>query len=103
MQPAFNNFYAAFSYVSKNELKEFLISNGWECRNASWTDYELKNDWSEFLLQGEEQAPLLSGSVTFDTSRTELLNNLFTALGARFQYEFYDASKKLIFERKSER
>lgn len=64
--PEGNNFYASFSGISRVTIKEAFIKNGWNWSKAGWTDYELTNEWSELILQGEEHSPLLSGTVIYN-------------------------------------
>ncbi len=99
--PEGNNFYAYFENTNKDKLKELFTQNGWTIRKSSWTDFEIENAWSEFSLEGDNEQPLLSGRVLFNSDYIALLNNLFDRLDCKYQYEFYDNEKNLILEKKN--
>lgn len=100
--PEQNNFYASFTGVSKGKVKDVLEKNGWSSRNCSWTDYELTNDWSELVLEGDAEEPLLNGSVVFVDKNIEVLDRVFKTLGGYFVYEFYDDDKNLVLEKRND-
>ena len=102
MVPAYNNFYALFTGVTKTEVKNAFIRNNWGCSKESWFDFELTNDWAELVLHGDESEPLLSGAVVHNETNIEFLDRLFKSLTTKFVYEFYDSEGILLFERKSE-
>jgi hypothetical protein len=97
-----NNFYASFINVSKTQIKIIFESYGWSCKKASWTDFELANEWGELILDGTENEPLLHGSVIFYPDNIKVLDQIFSTLNGGFIYEFYDNQKMLILEKKSE-
>ena len=97
----YNNFYAVFNGISKDDLRVAFAKNYWVWRNESWFDFELTNDWSQIILHGDKEEPLLSGAVVYTPKNIEALDLLFNSLGVSFVYEFYDEEHTLIFERKS--
>jgi hypothetical protein len=98
--PENNNFYCSFKDVSKVQVKDTFQNNGWHVRKLTWSDYELVNDWSEFVLEGSESEPLLSGTIIYNEVYLEMLNRALNALSGGYVYEFYDKDKNLIFEKK---
>ena len=100
--PEQNNFYASFKGVSKGTVKEVLEKNGWTSRNCSWTDYELTNNWSELVLEGDDGEPLLNGAVVYVDKSIEILDEIFKTLGGYFAYEFYDDNKNLLLEKRND-
>lgn len=90
-----------FKDVSKGKVKEVLEKNGWSSRNCSWTDYELTNDWSELVLEGDDDEPLLNGAIVFVDKSIEILDKTFKTLGGYFVYEFYDDNKSLFLEKRN--
>ena len=100
--PEQNNFYASFRGVSKGTVKEALEKNGWSSRNCSWTDYELTNNWSELVLEGDDGEPLLNGEVVYVDKSIEILDEIFKTLGGYFVYEFYDDNKNLLLEKRND-
>jgi hypothetical protein len=99
--PDDTNFYASFYAINKNTIKDVFIKNGWLCRKASWIDYELINDWSELILEGEENKPLLHGPVVLSQTNIQLLDKAFQSLSGGYVYEFYDDNKNLLLEKKN--
>jgi hypothetical protein len=100
--PKQNNFYSSFRGVSKVKVKEVLEKNGWSSRNCSWTDYELTNDWSELVLEGDDEEPLLNGAVVYIDKSIETLDKIFKTLGGYFIYEFNDDNKNLVLEKRND-
>jgi hypothetical protein len=92
-----SNFYASFNNISKTKSKSTFELFGWSSRKASWTDFELTNDWAELINE-----PLLHGSVAFNPDNIKVLDEIFSTLSGQYVYEFYDNQKKLILEKKSE-
>jgi len=101
IMPTKNNFYASFENINKSKIKVTLENNGWTCRKASFTDFELVNSWTELLLEGDDNSPLLNGMVSFHKKNIASLNIIFSSLGGQYTYEFYD-DENLIFEKKND-
>jgi hypothetical protein len=99
--PEENNFYASFSNISKTRLKDLLEQNDWTIRKSSWTDFEFGNSWTELMLEGSDNEPLLNGRVAFHKDNIILLDKLFNSLGGQYIYEFFDKDKNLILEKKN--
>ena len=99
--PEENNFYASFSNITKTSVKCLLETNNWTILKASWTDFELNNSWTDLILEGDENEPLLNGRVAFHKDNIFLLDKLFNSLGGQYIYEFYDNDKNLILEKKN--
>jgi hypothetical protein len=97
--PERNNFYVSFIKVDKARVAEVFSSNGWLLRKSSWTDFELKNDWSELTLEGEEKEPLMNGIAIFDIVNVDKLDATLAMLEGHFVYEFYDESDSLLFKK----
>ena len=96
--PEYNNFYSCLESVSKLDIKSTLETNGWRARNISKKDFELVNDWSELILEGDENAPLLNVAVAFTHQTVASLKSIFNQMGGKFKFEFYDSSKKLVLD-----
>ena len=99
--PEENNFYASFLNITKTNLKDLLKQNDWTIRKSSWTDFEFGNSWTELILEGSDNEPLLNGRVAFHNDNVILLDKLFNSLGGQYTYEFYDKNKNLILEKKN--
>ena len=61
--PEKNNFYASFNNLTKEYIKEIFEKEAWSSRKVSWSDYELLNSWSQLILEGENNSPLLNGVI----------------------------------------
>jgi hypothetical protein len=99
--PEENNFYASFNNISKTRIKDLFEQNKWAVRKASWKDFELKNIWTELILEGDEKEPLLNGKVSFHKDNIKILDQLFNSLSGHYTYEFYDLEKKLLLEKEN--
>ena len=99
--PNENNFYASFTDIKKTNIKNLLERNDWTSRKSNFTDFELGNSWTELILEGKDNEPLLNGRVAFHKDNIILIDNLFNSLGGQYVYEFYDKDKNLILERKN--
>lgn len=99
--PRENNFYASFYNVSKTKIKDIFELNNWTCRKESWNDFEFRNSWTELILEGEDNKPLLNGMVAYHQDNLQALNKIFNSLEVQYRYEFYDEKKNVIFEMES--
>ena len=95
--PNYINFYSVFDLPSKNALKQLLEENGWACRKESWKDFELKNEWSELSLIGEEVNPILTGTIKQSEINYKNLIAFFYGINAKFSAELYNEKKDLIY------
>ena len=95
--PERNNFYASFNRVNKGKIAEIFANNGWLLRKSSWTDFELRNDWSDLILQGEEENPLMNGVIIYNETNIEKMDATLAMMGGQYVYEFYDESENLLF------
>jgi hypothetical protein len=96
-----NNFYSTFRDVSKMRVKEVFENNGWLVRKSNWGDFELANNWSELTLEGDDEEPLLNGTVVYNKTYLEILDKTLNALNGHFDYEFYDDEKNLLLEKRT--
>lgn len=94
-----NNFYASFYNIDKLKIKEAFERKGWVSGRAGWSDFELSNAWSELLLGGDADKPLLCGAVDYHLESLEMLQKIFVELEGKYQFEFYDENKSLIHQK----
>jgi hypothetical protein len=97
--PESTNFYASFRNITKTKVIKAFLENGWAIRKATWTDFEMRNKWSELTLEADENEPLLSGLVAFHTENLLILNKVLDSLGGYYIYEFYNQEKQLVLEK----
>jgi len=99
--PERNNFYASFTDTPKAHIKTAFENNGWTAKKITPVDFKLANSWSEFILEGDEQKPLLSGSMIAEEKNVLVVNRLFSRLPGTFKYELYDEDDNLVSEKAS--
>jgi hypothetical protein len=99
--PERNNFFASFTEIEKVKIKEAFENNGWTAKKVTPVDFKLTNAWSEFVLEGNDQKPLLTGSVINTEKNILVIDRLFTRLPGLFKYELYDEDDNLLVEKKS--
>lgn len=68
---------------TRQQIVELYREAGWQVRKCGWTDYEIKSDWAELILEGESPL-LLHGSVSDLPSRAEELLAPLRASGVTF-------------------
>ena len=100
--PEASNFYLSFSGVKQIEVRDFFTKNGWSWRKTGWEDYELSNGWSELILHGKEEFPLLSGAVVYNEGNVKVIDQLISSLNAAYVYEFYDDDQNVLLEKNSD-
>ena len=99
--PDFPNFYSLIFNLEKDEFVKLFENNGWKIRKSSWTEFEYSNNWSEFNVASvDENNVILNGSIINNSQNIELLINYFNDFDSKYQFELYDESGNLIFERK---
>lgn len=98
--PDFSNFYASFYDIPPLLIISFFEGQGWSIRKAGWTQWEMTNAWAELHLEPDNQGVLLNGRVVFHPANITVLDQLLNKVGS-YQYEFYDAEKKLLLERRN--
>jgi hypothetical protein len=96
--PDFVNFYSTFYSPTKNEIKNLLTENGWKIRKESWGDFECSNEWSEFNLLGDENNPILKGTILNSETNYKILVQFLNTINARFQSELYDEDNFLLHQ-----
>jgi hypothetical protein len=98
VMPEKNNFYAAFTNTTKKRIISAFEHDEWNCREIRASEYELDISWAEFILHGEEDAPLLSGIVAYDPDNVAILDRILKAAGGLDMYEFYDEHDNILAE-----
>ena len=94
-----NNFYASFSNVQKSDIRNAFEKEGWISRKCTWADFELSNEWSTLVLEGDSANPLLNGIVQFTEQNLKNLDRILESLMSKYQYEFYDQNGNCIVQK----
>ena len=94
------NFYAWLDSKSPITVVTIFEEQGWGIRKAGWTEWEMINTWSELHLEPDSEGILLNGLVALHPDNMGILNQLLDRLGVAFQYEFYDAQKQVLLEKR---
>jgi hypothetical protein len=96
MVPESSNVYGViYSNHSKEEIAKKIGKAGWNIRKVSWFDWELINDFSELIIDGDEEI-LIHGSVFPDHFDT--FANKMKEIELQFSLELYDEKGNLISE-----
>jgi hypothetical protein len=99
MLPESSNVYGViYSSYSKEEIAKKIGKSGWNVRKASWFDWELMNDFSELIIDGDKEI-LIHGSVSPDYFDT--MANKMKEIELQFSLELYDEKGSLISEVKN--
>lgn len=48
--------------LKKSAVAELFNKKGWFCRKCTWDDYELKNEFSDFVIEGDDEI-LMNGII----------------------------------------
>ena len=87
-----------FSSLSKEEIARKFSTSGWVIWKASWVDWEITNEFSELIIEGDNEI-LIHGPVSPDYFNT--LTEKMKEMGLKFSMELYDENKKLVIEIKN--
>jgi hypothetical protein len=99
--PNQNNLYGTiFDIESKKILADMFEANGWSIRKSTWTDFEIRTDWGEIVIENEDQNPFINGAI--DPTMFDNFRLLLDFLKIKYSIEFYDDQGTLIKEGKNE-
>ena len=87
-----------FSSLSKEEITRKFSTSGWETWKATWVDWEITNEFSELIIEGDNEI-LIHGPVSPDYFNT--LTEKMKEMGLKFSMELYDENQKLVIEIKN--
>lgn len=94
MLPESTNVYGViYSTLSKNEIANRFGQLDWRVSKSSWFDWEITNDYSELIIEGDEEI-LIHGAVS--PGSFTLLVNTMKEIGLQFSVELYDEAHELI-------
>jgi len=100
--PNQNNLYGTiFDIESKRILADMFGANGWSVRKSTWTDFEIRTEWSQIVIENEDQNPLINGVI--DPTMFDSFCLLLDSLKIKYSIELYDNQGRLIKEEKSEK
>jgi hypothetical protein len=93
--PNQNNLYGTiFDIESKKMLADKFVANGWSIRKSTWTDFEVGSDWSEIVIENEDQNPLINGAI--DPTMFDNFQLFLDPLKIKYSLELYDEQGTLI-------
>ncbi len=98
--PQSNNFYAWLASNDPLTIIAVFEEQGWGVRKAGRTEWELTNVWSKLHIEPNDRGILLNGEVAFHPDNVAIMDSLLDKEGVAYQYEFYNAEKELLLERK---
>jgi hypothetical protein len=88
-----------FSVESKKALADIFGANGWHIRKSTWTDYEVRTDWSEIIIEDEEHSPLIHGAI--DPTMFDNFRQFLDSCRVKYSLELYDDKGTLVKEEKT--
>ncbi len=69
--PNSSNFFSSLNTrLSRKQIANLYKSLGWQVRKCSWTDYEVRSDWAELIIESESPI-LIHGPVANLPTRIE--------------------------------
>jgi hypothetical protein len=93
--PSQNNLYGTiYTVESKRILSELFVVSGWSCRKSTWTDFEVKSDWAEIIIENEDKSPLVNGAI--DPAMFDNFRFLLEFHKIKYSLELYDEQGDLI-------
>ncbi|MEZ0276738.1 MAG: hypothetical protein ACAH88_17655 [Roseimicrobium sp.] len=96
--PDSSNFFASlFTTLEKKEIAEKFASQGWSARKASWYDYEVRCEWAELVVDGE-QPILFHGLVANPDKNVDRILQMLRDEGIAYSGEYYDEAGVLVKE-----
>lgn len=99
--PNQNNLYGTILNVkSKKILADMFAARGWRVRKSTWTDFEVRTNWSELTIENEDHIPLINGVI--DPTMFDDLRQLLNSFGVGYSIELYDNERTLIKKETSE-
>jgi hypothetical protein len=91
----FNNLYGTFN-GNKNEIANEFEKNGWKKRKCTWVDYEIKNEWSEIIIEGNEPDCLLNGYFKDIESHLDDIIRILSKSTSNWSLEIYNNENVMI-------
>ena len=86
--PESSNFFCSIdSLISKAEMIDYFVSQGWQVRKTTWEDFELRCLWAELVLESHD--PVLLHGLLMADKFDELLT-LLNELNIAYRSELYD-------------
>ena len=96
MLPDLSNVYGViYSPLSKEEIAKSFGKVGWNVRKADWINWEITNDFSELIIEGDKEI-LIHGPVSVDSF--EIFVAKMKEIKLKFSLELYDEQENLISE-----
>jgi len=94
--PAASNLFCALdTMLAKESVAGLYEQRGWSVRRCSWSDYEVRCDWAELVIDGDSPI-LMHGPVTDVVKRVKEILEPLHAAGISFTAECYDADGTLL-------
>ena len=88
--PPKSNFYSVIKDKTKEDINYIFQKQGWTTRKSSMTDFEIQNNWTELVLQDDDESLLLHGLVAYHPDNVKIIRQLFDSMKCAYKFEFYD-------------
>lgn len=100
--PDFNNFYSYITGASIESIVDIFRNSGWSAKSSTWGEWNLDNEWSDFILtKTVSEELLLNGAVVFDKLNIDKLEKTFAVIEGQYVCEFYNTEETLLLEFKN--
>lgn len=89
IMPENNNCYAELMLPSTEIVIVKFQQEGWSVKKCSFTDFEMRNNWSELTLAKTDNELLLHGAVAFHQDNINIIKNILDSFDCGYNLEFY--------------
>jgi hypothetical protein len=100
--PATSNFFGSLhTSLSRQEVAELYRPHGWSIRQCSWTDYEIRCEFAELVIDSDDPI-LIHGLVVAIATNVEKLLEPLRCANVPHVVELYGPGHELLHEVKWE-
>lgn len=89
IMPERNNCYAELILPSTEVVIVKFQHEGWSVNKCSFTDFEMRNNWSELILAKTDNDLLLHGAVAYHQDNISIIKNILDSFDCGYNIEFY--------------
>lgn len=90
IMPSKSNFYSVIKDKTKEDVNYIFQKQGWTIRKSSMTGFEIKNSWTELVLESDKEDLLLHGLVAYHPDNVKIIRQFFDSMDCSYKFEFYD-------------
>ncbi|HVU86994.1 MAG TPA: hypothetical protein VHD36_06720 [Pirellulales bacterium] len=91
----FHLYSALHTSLSRADIADLYRSIGWEVHKLTWTDFEIRSPWAEFVIESESPI-LMHGPIFCESADIDALLAAPRGLGIQFEAELYASNDKTL-------